>query len=385
MMALGVNGAYQTKRLLPIGIESSADDKRIGLVLCQCGGEISRYIDLGEILKGALDWDGVIYAGEIPLACSKEGAESILGWIKSKRLDQLLLGACSCCSLDQICYSCTYQRMRCKENLGIFDLLNDQIDLEFVNIREQCAWVHPQDKKIATAVAEKLIKSTLSRLNTERTISLAPDQKTRRVAVIGSSPAAELSMDLLEGAGIQSDRIHDIPKQILRTGGGYKFNNGEEEIKADLILLAPRDKRELNRLGKAHQMLNGRSVVGTISDQRELMNYGIVICPFGLDLVAASEGAIAQIISWLNRLNRLDDYNFAVVDPLRCRACGTCQEVCGFGIPDIEEDHFGRHASIDPQLCLGCGICAAQCPSGAITPGSIPEFVLEGMIDAILE
>jgi heterodisulfide reductase subunit A-like polyferredoxin len=318
------------------------------------------------------------------LACSNEGSEFIHKLVKEQKLDQLVLGACSCCSLDQVCYSCTYQRIRCKENLGVFNKLREHIDLEFVNIREQCAWVHSTDKNIASAAAETLIRSTLSRLDDGRTSPLVPDQKSRSVAVIGSSPAAEISIDLLGRAGIETDQIQEIPKKMLRTGGGYLIINNDVEVLADLILLAPRDKREFNRLVKAHQMLNGLSILGTMTDQRELLNYGVVICPLGLKPEEASEGAVAQIISWMIRLDRSDVNNSAVVDPLRCRACATCQEVCGFGIPGIVEDSFGRHAEIDPQLCLGCGICAAQCPSGAITPGFTHEYVLEGIFDAIL-
>jgi NADPH-dependent glutamate synthase beta subunit-like oxidoreductase/formate hydrogenlyase subunit 6/NADH:ubiquinone oxidoreductase subunit I len=385
MMALGVNGVHQGSQLLRISDQSSADDKGIGLVLCQCGGEISRYVDLEEISKRAHDWDDVIYTEEVPLACSREGAKSIQDLIKGQNIGQLVLAACSCCSLDQICYSCTYQRMRCKENLGVFDQIKSHVDLEFVNIREQCAWVHSQNRGTATTVAERLIKSTLSRLQAGTIARLAPDLKPRTVGVIGGGLAAERSLDLLDRAGIQMVRIQYLPKEIFRNGGGYLIKNGKQIIKTDLILLAPKDKRELTRLGKAYHLLNGRAVIGTITDQRELLNYGVVICPPDLEPEIASEGAVAQILSWMYRLIWSDLDNSAEVDPLRCRACGTCQEVCGFGIPDIAEDDFGRHATIDPRLCLGCGICAAQCPSGAITPGSTPEYVLEGMINAILE
>ena len=238
---------------------------------------------------------------------------------------------------------------------------------------------------VATAVAERLIKSTLSRLHFTPIAHSAPDLKRRKVGIIGSGPAAESSLVLLNRAGIQLDRIYDLPKEMLRTGGGYLIKNGKEVVKTDLILLAPQDKREMSRLKKAHHMPNGRAVIEVITDQRELMNYGVIIYPPGLAPEMASAGAVAQILSWMNRLAWSDFNNSAVVDPLRCRACGTCQEVCGFGIPDIIESDFGRHAVIDPSLCLGCGICAAQCPSGAITPGSTPEYVLEGMINAILE
>ena len=73
--------------------------------------------------------------------------------VAEQNLNRVVLAACSCCAVDQVCYSCTYQRVRCKDNLlgRHFDPGNPLF--EFVNIREQCAWIHEGDPQGATATA----------------------------------------------------------------------------------------------------------------------------------------------------------------------------------------------------------------------------------------
>lgn len=49
----------------------------------------------------------------------------------------------------------------------------------------------------------------------------------------------------------------------------------------------------------------------------------------------------------------------AAVNPLTCRECGTCVEVCPFSCRLIT----GGHSTVGD--CYGCGLCAARCPYGA--------------------
>jgi len=51
----------------------------------------------------------------------------------------------------------------------------------------------------------------------------------------------------------------------------------------------------------------------------------------------------------------------AFVNPDRCVACGTCEEMCPVCAIYIEEI-----ARVDQKKCIGCGSCVAQCPRGAI-------------------
>ena len=52
----------------------------------------------------------------------------------------------------------------------------------------------------------------------------------------------------------------------------------------------------------------------------------------------------------------------ARVDPDRCVACGTCEEVCPVGAISV-----GDIAWVDPALCVGCGLCIDECPQGALS------------------
>ena len=46
----------------------------------------------------------------------------------------------------------------------MFSSLEMVSEIEFVNIREQCAWVHQDNRDVATASAKSLIKTALARL-----------------------------------------------------------------------------------------------------------------------------------------------------------------------------------------------------------------------------
>lgn len=54
----------------------------------------------------------------------------------------------------------------------------------------------------------------------------------------------------------------------------------------------------------------------------------------------------------------------AVVDKVKCTACGSCVEVCPVEAITLEEV-----AVINPDLCIDCGVCVDECPEGAISLG----------------
>ena len=244
--------------------------------------------------------------------------------------------------------------------------------------------MHMENRAEATNAAKTLIKSTLARLRSQARIKTQYSLEINKVLILGTGPAGQVCCSSLDQLGIPSQIAEDIPSQILRVGGHFIIQNQTQKDQADLLALAPLDMEEQQKLFNILKMPDGRTLLPLSSHHINSLDFGLVICSPDMDPGISGMAAAARVKAWLSRLNRRESEHAAVVDSSRCRACGTCVEVCGFGIPEVIEDPSGRISRIDPRLCLGCGICAAHCPSGAILPGVTTETQLEEMLEAIL-
>jgi NADPH-dependent glutamate synthase beta subunit-like oxidoreductase len=198
------------------------EKKKTGLIVCQCGGEISSLMDTAGICKEALSWPEIDFAGELPFSCTADGAAAIKRITLENNLERIILAACSCCSLDQVCDSCTYQRLRCKDNLGVFRSLASSLPIEFVNIREQCAWAHPRNKKKTTAAARVLIRTALARVPGVNKDKPDPSVIPNSVLIVGNGASAKFCQDSLAKLGLVSDIAEVMAGEIIRVGGHYQ-------------------------------------------------------------------------------------------------------------------------------------------------------------------
>jgi len=363
----------------------SINGTKTGLVLCQCGGEISNIVNTAALCKEAIDWPEIDFAAEIEYSCTDEASKELKRIVKEQALGKLILAACSCCSLDQVCYSCTYQRLRCKENLGVFDPLKPLTELEFINIREQCAWVHRRSKKKATDAARNLIRAALARKPVSYGISPEKTLHPLKVLVLGKGDSAGACLESLAELGLSAESVEVLSGDVVRSGAKYRMPGIENEIQADCLILAPGSGAELDHISGYLKLGNQNPLVSREHLEMDALDLGLVLCPPDLDPVISGKAAAARIFAWWMRTFGQDRPRSAEVDWTRCRACGTCQEVCGFGIPEIISDEKGIYAVIDPFLCQDCGICTAHCPSGAITPATHTSAELNEMLESILD
>ncbi|MBN1485890.1 MAG: FAD-dependent oxidoreductase [Chloroflexia bacterium] len=137
------------QRLQPAASEMS----RLGIFLCRCGEQIAGAVDLDVLQARLSKLPHVVRVEQVRFACLPEGIEFLRQ--ASADLDGAVLAACSCCNLAQTCYSCTSQRVRCREGLGLWqESLAESLPSwawEFVNLREHCAWVHGPEDALETA------------------------------------------------------------------------------------------------------------------------------------------------------------------------------------------------------------------------------------------
>ena len=372
---------------------------RIGIFICQCGDHIAGVVDTDALRRQSADLPGVIHAALIAQACLPEAAELIGNAVVTHGLNRVLLAACSCCSLDQVCFSCTYQRVRCKDNLGLFAAgaqdprmptgrlsaeNMSHVIWEFVNIREHCAWVHADDPEAATAKAGTLIASAAVKLKMESPRRAQPLNGQRSVLILGNSTAAQICQDLLKGQRIATHVAERLPHKIWRADGQYAASNPSTIQQATAIVLAPQDTVEADLLCNAFAISGELKRLKTTPPDVETPLPGVFFCD-PLDGVSTGAAAAVKVAGWLDQLTERPKPIAASVDPHRCRACKTCIEICDLGAPQLVGEEPQRHSWIDPMICTGCASCAAQCPSGAITAGYATDEQLDAMLTAVLK
>lgn len=364
---------------------SAAGAARIGVFVCQCNGQISAIVDTAAVESQAKTWQGVAYSQVLAQSCSPEAADTIYQAVVNQNLNRVVLAACSCCAVDQVCYSCTYQRVRCKDNLlgRHFDPGNPLF--EFVNIREQCAWAHDDDPETATATASAMVAAAVAktRLSVVRARALLPLEKT--VLIVGNGPAATICQGALSAQRIQALRLRAVPRQIRQTPSHFTVvHNGSRLWKGSALVLIPRDEEERTRINEAFGTTGRQPRTQFEWGCADTHRPGVFVCEPAVDPMIAGMAAAARAAAWLGQEHSGSEVMAATVDPDRCRACGDCEQVCEFGAIQLQGEGEVRVAWIDPAICRGGGICAARCPAGAIMTGHPSSAQIEAMLEAIL-
>ena len=371
---------------------------RIGVFICQCGDLISRVVDTQAVCQQTSHLPNVVHTQILPFSCSPDAAQTIQVVMEEQALDRIVIAGCTCCPINQVCYSCTYQRVRCKNNLGLFNPLVGGIPtssgstqlarLEFVNIREQCAWVHSSDPQMATAKASAMVAAAVGRVQAAPIILSGVPSIARSAIILGSGAAALVCQRLLEDLGVTTHLLGESPVQVQRAGGQYivRLDNSlsaNNPVQASALVLSPCNAQETEQLSISFGRERRRPKVHPIWGGLETHRPGVFHCDPSGDPEIIGAAAAARVIAWLGRMESRSPVA-AVVDPERCRACKTCVKACEFGAPGLVEVN-GRYTSwIDPAICTGCGTCAAQCPSGAIAAGCSTDLQINAMLDAIL-
>ncbi len=356
---------YRHKRPLPSGkpLDSAP---RIGVFVCQCGDRIGGVLDVDALLASSWTRPNVIHVQSLDFACQPQDAQVIKKAMAEHDLNQVVLAACSCCSLDQVCESCTYQRIRCKSNLLSipFDLMN--LPAEFINIREQCAWAHRDDPERGTAKAQRLIAAAVAKVGLLHPALRAPRSAAdldARVLVAGGGEAAEVCATALRAQHFAVTRSPELPLSIQGSLGHFSVAQNGITFRASFVVLAPAEAELL-----------------TEHNPRP----GLFVCFPAEDAEVMGAAVAARVGATLGGGRLVAAQNVAYVNSALCRACGTCESVCQGDAIKVIETGSRWAAVVDPLLCQGCGTCVAHCPSSAIEGGYSTDRQIAAMLEAIL-
>jgi heterodisulfide reductase subunit A-like polyferredoxin len=310
--------------------------------------------------------------------------------------------------------------------------------VEFVNIREQCAWVHKDDPAIATRKATDIILAGINRakvslpvIREERTVEgsamilgtgLSSLAAARVLATQGysvalvSSPESksknrssqylERKASLLEQLEKQGIPIMPWPQSLELNGsaGSYeavlRYRSQTSHIKAGAVILDVRDIEAGDSAIPKGSLLARILARKSCSDDAAAVDSatlrGFTIKETaGIFIISSNqvEPPEAQVIKGTSTAARASVYlaqstlsiraTAVTINSKLCRGCGDCAAICPY-IEMIVSNSGTACAYVDQALCLGCGACISRCPTGAIAQNIQSDRQITSTLEALL-
>ena len=152
-------------------------ERRIGVYVCYCGGNISDYVDVEKVREAVEDDPGVVVARTTMFSCSDAAQEEMIQDIKDENLDGLVVASCS-----PMLHLHTFRGVAERADLNPYQYVQ-------VNIREQCSWAHRDNTEKATEKAIHLVKGGVARVALTEPLSTMRIETKPSVLVVGAGVA----------------------------------------------------------------------------------------------------------------------------------------------------------------------------------------------------
>ncbi len=148
-----VRGTMTRTKVVPKEIDVRGDPPRIGVFVCHCGTNIGGILNVPSIAEYARTLPGVVHVEENLFSCAQDTQEKISNVIKEKRLNRVVIAACSPLTHEPL-----FQETLV--NAGVNKYL-----FEMANIRNQCSWVHSNDREMGTEKAKELVRMAIAKVS----------------------------------------------------------------------------------------------------------------------------------------------------------------------------------------------------------------------------
>ncbi len=178
---------------------SPQKDCRIGVYICQCGGNISDVVNCAQVVAAAAELPNVVISREHSFMCSDPAQELIIEDINKNGLDRVIIASCSP-SLHEITFRKTLERA------GLNPFL-----YEHVNIREQVSWVHAGNPVGATQKATRLVQAAVNKARLLISTEHIQVKVVKKALVIGGGLAGLQTAKNLSEQGIQVTLLERSP------------------------------------------------------------------------------------------------------------------------------------------------------------------------------
>jgi len=203
----GKSGTEIERPDYPTERDVSLEPPRIGVFACACHPTIDTVIDVNDLLGFARELSGVVHTQVLPYGCLADGQKTIREAIREHGVNRIVIGACTA-----------------RTHLALFrdvirqEGLNPQL-LEFVSLRDNCAWVHGDNPQGACRKAKEEMRVGVARARHLHAFSKDKQTFSRSALVIGGGLAG------MTAALSIADEGHDVflVEKTDRLGGNLRY------------------------------------------------------------------------------------------------------------------------------------------------------------------
>jgi heterodisulfide reductase subunit A2 len=205
---------------------SDLPERRIGVYVCHCGGNISDYVDVERVVAEIEQEPGVEVARHTMFTCSDATQSAIVADIEGQELDGLVVASCS-----PKLHTHTFRNAAKRAGLNPYQYTQ-------VNIREQCSWAHTDDHEGATEKAIRLVRAGINRTRLTSPLEPLVVETSQRALVIGGGIAGlRAALGLAEiGLGVfLVEKEPELGGWVGRLGAMYPHGKSGRELVAGLV------------------------------------------------------------------------------------------------------------------------------------------------------
>ncbi len=192
-------------------------ERRIGVYVCNCGGNISDYVDVEQVVDAVKDEPGVVVARRAMFTCSDSTQQEIIDDIQGQELDGLVVASCS-----PKLHTFTFRAVAQRAGLNPYEYTQ-------VNVREQCSWTHTDDREGATRKAISLVRAGIAHTRLSKPLDPVVVETTPRALVVGGGIAGMRAAIGLADVGLAVFLVERGEKLGGRIGDlGELFPHGKD-------------------------------------------------------------------------------------------------------------------------------------------------------------
>jgi len=313
-------------------------NKRIAVYVCQCGSNISDYVDVEKVKDVALKEEGVVLAKTTMFACSDSAQSEIVDDIKENNIDGLVIASCS-----PKLHLFTFRNVAKRANLNPYNYVQ-------ANIREQGSWAHANKPKDATNNAIRTVKAAIAKVRLSKPLTKPKISAENAILIIGAGIAGMRAAIELSDMGSKVyliEKSHFTGGRVPQWGDIFTTDETGEQIVKNLYNEI--NKRDNISLYTGAELVSTSGSVGNfkidvrirprylkpeseiknIKEFRERVNKAIEICPEEVP-DEFDFGLTKRKALYLNHKGQFPE--LPAVDDNACSNCKKCLEIC----PEID-------------------------------------------------